>query len=275
MSTTGSSSPSPLAAQTVVAGSAPPPHTRHRLWRVTLLGYFTALAAVAIDQLSKAWPEATLAVGERHPVLGDMLAMQLTYSPGAAFSLGASATPLITVLAAAGTLFAAWLTWRTTSLPWALSLGLILGGALGNVIDRLARPPDPAEATSWISSPTPTGSSETSPTCSYSVAWRCASPSPSWVNPCGPNPPHVAVVRSGEPERGSSRRKLISLISSPLVAVALASPLSTHLESRLDSLACAGIERPISEATSSIRASCETITRSSMPDRRAVPRWIA
>ena len=143
MSTTGNSSPSPSAAQTAVAGGAASPHTRRRLWRVTLLGYVSALAAVAIDQLSKVWAEATLAVGERHPVLGDMLAMQLTYNPGAAFSLGASATPLITVLAAAGTMFAAWLTWRTTSLPWALSLGLILGGALGNIIDRLARHPGP------------------------------------------------------------------------------------------------------------------------------------
>lgn len=143
MSTTGSSSPIPSAAQTVVAGSAPSPHTRPQPWGVTLLGYVAALAAVAIDQLSKVWAEATLAVGERHPLLGDMLAMQLTYNPGAAFSLGASATPLITVLAAAGTMFAAWLTSRTTSLPWALSLGFILGGALGNVIDRLARAPGP------------------------------------------------------------------------------------------------------------------------------------
>ncbi|WP_347755577.1 signal peptidase II [Agrococcus sp. ProA11] len=84
---------------------------------MALLGYATALAAMAIDQLSKVWAEATLAIGERHPVLGDMLAMQLAYNPGAAFSLGASATPFITVLAAAGTMFAAWLTWRTTSWP--------------------------------------------------------------------------------------------------------------------------------------------------------------
>ena len=108
-----------------------------------MVGYITALAAVAIDQLSKLWAEATLAIGERHPLLGDMLAIQLTFNPGAAFSLGATATPLITVLAAAGTMVAAWLTWRTTSLPWAGGLGPRLGGALGNVIDRLARPPGP------------------------------------------------------------------------------------------------------------------------------------
>lgn len=143
MSVAGINSPTPAATQSATGGTGSP-DTTPRLWRVTLLGYITALAAVALDQLSKLWAEATLAIGERHPLLGDMLAIQLTYNPGAAFSLGASTTPLITVVAAAGTMFAAWLTRRTTSLPWAVGLGLILGGALGNIIDRLARPPGPA-----------------------------------------------------------------------------------------------------------------------------------
>ena len=111
--------------------------------RAAALGFVVALVAVSIDQLTKVWAEATLVMGERHPLLADLLALQLAFNPGAAFSLGASATPMITVVAIAGSAFAASLTWRTTSLPWAVGLGLILGGALGNVIDRLTRAPGP------------------------------------------------------------------------------------------------------------------------------------
>lgn len=113
---------------------------RWRRWAAPL-GFVAALAAVALDQLTKVWAEAVLVLGERHPLLADLLAIQLAYNPGAAFSLGAGATPVITIAAIAGSALAAWLTWRATSPLWAVGLGLILGGALGNVIDRLARAP--------------------------------------------------------------------------------------------------------------------------------------
>lgn len=130
-------------APSTAAGAATPRPGARRGRRAALLGFAAALAAVSIDQLTKVWAEAALTLGERHPVLADLLAIQLAYNPGAAFSLGAGATPIITIVAIAGSALAAWLTWRTTSLPWAVGLGLILGGALGNVIDRLARPPGP------------------------------------------------------------------------------------------------------------------------------------
>lgn len=114
-----------------------------RLRSATLLAFLVALVAVAIDQLTKLWAETTLVMGERHPLLGDLLAIQLVFNPGAAFSLGSSATPIITIVAILGTAFAGWLAWRTTSKLWAVGLGIILGGALGNVIDRLARFPGP------------------------------------------------------------------------------------------------------------------------------------
>ncbi|MCT1447210.1 signal peptidase II [Brevibacterium casei] len=111
--------------------------------RAAMLGFVVALVAGSVDQLTKVWAEATLALGERQPLLGDLLAIQLAFNPGAAFSLGASATPIITVIAIAGSAVAAWLIGRTTSLPWAVGLGLILGGAFGNVVDRLTRAPGP------------------------------------------------------------------------------------------------------------------------------------
>ncbi|UOW00682.1 signal peptidase II [Agrococcus sp. SCSIO52902] len=132
-----------MGASSTAAHATAPPRDDRRRRRAAVLGFVVALLAVSIDQLTKVWAEATLTMGERHPLLADLLALQLAFNPGAAFSLGASATPIITVVAIAGSAVAASLTWRTTSLPWAVGLGLILGGALGNVIDRLARAPGP------------------------------------------------------------------------------------------------------------------------------------
>ncbi|MET4098138.1 signal peptidase II [Agrococcus sp. UYP10] len=108
---------------------------------VRTVGWGVAAVAVGIDQGSKALAEAALEPGERYPVLGDALALHLVYNPGAAFLLGAASTPIITIVALAGAGFAAWFLWRTTSRLWALALGLVLGGALGNILDRLARAP--------------------------------------------------------------------------------------------------------------------------------------
>lgn len=115
--------------------------TRVQFRHVRWLGYLTAMMALLIDQATKIWAEATLTFGDRHPVLGDWLGIQLAYNAGAAFSFGANATIIVTLIAAAGVLTATWLIWRATSLPWAIGLGMILGGAAANVIDRLFRPP--------------------------------------------------------------------------------------------------------------------------------------
>jgi len=100
-----------------------------------------ALGVLAADQLSKFWAEQTLTPGERTPLLGELLGIQLVYNPGAAFSLGADATWIFTILAGVGVVVAVWFVWRVRSRAWAVCLGLLLGGATTHFLDRLLRAP--------------------------------------------------------------------------------------------------------------------------------------
>lgn len=100
-----------------------------------------AVVVVAVDQSSKFWAEQTLTLGERTPLLGDALGIQLVYNPGAAFSLGADVTWVFTILAGVGVVVTAWFAWRVRSRAWALCLGLLLGGAVTHFLDRLLRAP--------------------------------------------------------------------------------------------------------------------------------------
>ena len=84
-------------------------------------------------------------LAEREPVrlLGGAVCLVLTRNGGAAFSLGQSFTyvfPLFTVVAVC---WVGVIVRRVRSLPWAVALGLVLGGAVGNLGDRLFRAPGP------------------------------------------------------------------------------------------------------------------------------------
>jgi signal peptidase II len=100
-----------------------------------------ALLAVAADQVSKAWARHHLSGGRTVDVVGDFLRLQLIGNPGAAFSVGEGKTIVFTLLAAVFVILIAIVAPRVTSRVWALALGLIWGGAAGNLIDRLIRPP--------------------------------------------------------------------------------------------------------------------------------------
>jgi signal peptidase II len=100
-----------------------------------------ATLVVAIDVFSKEWALSALEPGVRHPVLGDALSLQLVFNSGAAFSLGEDYTWVLTVVAAAVTVGIVYFARRATS-PLAIGLfGFALGGALGNLADRLFREP--------------------------------------------------------------------------------------------------------------------------------------
>lgn len=100
-----------------------------------------ALAAYGLDQLSKFFIVANLTEGEIVPVLGSALQWQFVRNPGAAFSLASGMTWIFTILAAGVITFIVWFARRIRSTAWAIVFGLLLGGVLGNLTDRLFREP--------------------------------------------------------------------------------------------------------------------------------------
>lgn len=115
-----------------------PEASGHRLfWWVLGIAVFVVL----IDQASKWWAEAELGDGSTIPVIGDLIRFVLVYNPGAAFSIGTEYTWIFAILAGVGAIAIAWFAWRVGSVGWTIALGLILGGAVTHLGDRLFREP--------------------------------------------------------------------------------------------------------------------------------------
>jgi signal peptidase II len=103
----------------------------------------TAVLAVVLDQVVKELSTDYLVVGEPVRILGGLVYLSLLRNSGAAFSLGSGYTwvfPLITLVVLGWIL---WMARKLRSIAWAVALGLVLGGALGNLGDRLFRAPGP------------------------------------------------------------------------------------------------------------------------------------
>ncbi|QXE29480.1 signal peptidase II [Microbacterium paraoxydans] len=133
------SAPSPGSADAVEASSA---RTVARVrFRWFLLACAVAAGAVLIDQGSKALALAQLSEDDRIPLLGDWLGLQLAFNPGTVMSLGSDSTWLLTVIATAASIALLIAAARTRSAGWAVAIGLVWGGAVGNLLDRLFAPP--------------------------------------------------------------------------------------------------------------------------------------
>ncbi|MFF2840392.1 signal peptidase II [Paenarthrobacter sp. NPDC057981] len=120
-----------------------PASTARRKWRPAMLWLFAGFAAFAytFDQLTKLWVTSTMTEGERIPVLPPLLHWYYIRNSGAAFSIGENVTWIFTIVMAAVSVAILFQLRRLGSAWWALSLGLLLGGALGNLTDRLFREP--------------------------------------------------------------------------------------------------------------------------------------
>jgi signal peptidase II len=103
----------------------------------------TAVVAYAADQATKAWALATLDSGAPVNVVGDFIRLNLIRNAGAAFSIGNDATWVLTLIAFGVLVFIIRTARRLGSRGWALALGLLLGGSLGNLTDRMTREPGP------------------------------------------------------------------------------------------------------------------------------------
>lgn len=102
----------------------------------------TALFVTSIDLATKAWAVATLENQSEIRVIGDFLKFSFVRNPGAAFSFGTSVTWVFTLVAIAVSIAILWISRTVTNRPWAIALGGLLGGAVGNLIDRIFRSPE-------------------------------------------------------------------------------------------------------------------------------------
>lgn len=119
------------------ADAEPKPKGRRKI--AVLFG--VAMFAYALDLVSKMIVVAKLEHHEPIDVVGDLLRFNAIRNAGAAFGMGEAYTIIFTVIAAAVIVVIARLARKLYSLPWAIALGLLLGGALGNLTDRIFRSP--------------------------------------------------------------------------------------------------------------------------------------
>lgn len=112
--------------------------------RVGVLLTIAGIIAV-IDQATKTLAVEHLADGRVVPVIGEFLELRLHRNPGAAFSLATNATVLLALVMIAVIVAILYMSRRLASVPWAVALAGMLGGAIGNLGDRLFRRPGPFE----------------------------------------------------------------------------------------------------------------------------------
>jgi signal peptidase II len=129
---------------TTPADETPAPPKRARRAAVWIL-IGVAAFIILLDQLTKHW--ALQELTDRGPVriLGGAVYFSLIRNGGAAFSLASGHTWIFPLVALGVVSWITWMAFKLRSMPWAISLGLVAGGALGNVVDRLFRAPGPFE----------------------------------------------------------------------------------------------------------------------------------
>jgi signal peptidase II len=115
-----------------------------------------AAAVLITDIITKVVVVATLSDRAPVSVLGGLLKLRVTRNPGAAFSIGGPSVTAVFALIAIGVIvFILRTSRRIQSLAWAVTLGLLLGGATGNLVDRMLRWPGPFRGyvVDWIQLP--------------------------------------------------------------------------------------------------------------------------
>ncbi|MBZ4318900.1 signal peptidase II [Streptomyces huiliensis] len=109
--------------------------------RRILVLFLVAAFAYLLDLSSKMLVVAKLEHHDPIEVIGTWLQLDVIRNRGAAFSIGETMTIVFTCIASAVIVVIARIARKLYSLPWAIALGLLLGGAFGNLTDRLFRTP--------------------------------------------------------------------------------------------------------------------------------------
>lgn len=115
---------------------APRPDRRYLLLLLAVAG-----AALVLDGLSKVWAVAALGDREPVPLLDGALTLRLVRNPGAAFGVAQGLTIGFSLVAVVVAVVILRIARRLRSVGWAVALGLVLGGAMGNLVDRVFREP--------------------------------------------------------------------------------------------------------------------------------------
>lgn len=102
-----------------------------------------AAVVVVLDQVTKLLAVHYLDDGRVVEVAGELLRLRLIRNPGAAFSIGGGYTIVLSLVAVTVILVVLRISRRLRNTAWAVALGGLLGGAMGNLLDRLFRAPAP------------------------------------------------------------------------------------------------------------------------------------
>ncbi|MFR9802881.1 signal peptidase II [Pseudonocardia sp. RS010] len=112
-----------------------------RVWVLALV----APVVLLLDILTKVVAVATLADGPPVRLLGGLVNLVLVRNPGAAFSMATGYTWVLSIIALGVVVVIVRISRKLRSVGWAIALGLVLGGALGNLVDRVFRAPGPLQ----------------------------------------------------------------------------------------------------------------------------------
>ncbi|BBZ53878.1 signal peptidase II [Mycolicibacterium phocaicum] len=132
----------PETAESAESPVTAPPQGQPVPRRLRLLLMVAALV-LGLDVLTKVLAVKLLVPGQPVEIIGDTITWTLVRNSGAAFSMATGYTWVLTLIATGVVLGIIWMGRRLVSLWWALGLGMILGGAVGNLMDRFFRSPGP------------------------------------------------------------------------------------------------------------------------------------
>lgn len=114
--------------------------------------YLVAALTWGLDLSAKIWAVNNLSARNPVEILGSFFQLTLVRNPGAAFGFATGATVVLTGVAIAAVIVIVYYSSKITSSGWATTLGLLLGGVLGNLTDRLFRSPGffKGEVIDWL-----------------------------------------------------------------------------------------------------------------------------
>jgi signal peptidase II len=124
-----------------VTDEAPQPAQKRRL-RLLLT---VAAVVLVLDIVTKVLAVRLLTPGQPVSIVGDNITWTLVRNSGAAFSMATGYTWVLTLIATGVVIGIIWMGTRLVSSWWAVGLGMILGGAMGNLVDRFFRSPGPLQ----------------------------------------------------------------------------------------------------------------------------------